>query len=272
MQDFVNASAVEAVTVINRAGQSHFVLICEHASNYIPAAYARLGLTVEDLQRHIAWDIGALALSEQLSSALDAPLVAATHSRLLLDLNRDPSAADSIVIRSEDTPIPGNFAIPISEKQRRADWLYKPFHAAIEALINARLAAAIPTIIISVHSFTPIYHGCVRPWHAGVISQCDRRLADRLLKVLRCRPELVIGDNQPYAPDDGVYHTIERHGERRGLLCAMLEIRNDLIAHDDGQRQWAEKLAKNFKLAVEEFSSVDVEGKQNQYSAMQLSH
>lgn len=273
MQDFVNVSAAGPVTVLNRDGQSCFVLICEHASNYIPTSYARLGLTVDDLQRHIAWDIGALALSEQLSSVLDAPLIAATHSRLLLDLNRDPRAADSIVVRSEDTPIPGNTGISMSEKQRRVDWLYTPFHAAIETLIDARLAAAIPTVVISVHSFTPVYRGCIRPWHAGVISQRDRRLADSLLKVLQRNRELVIGDNQPYAPNDGVYHSIERHGERRGLLCAMLEIRNDLITHDAGQRQWAVRLASDLKLAVEDFSSaVDVEEKQSQYSAIQLSH
>lgn len=229
-------------TIHNGNGGGGVVLLCEHASNHIPAHYRGLGLSDEQLQRHIAWDMGALAVAVALSDLLDAPLISATYSRLLLDLNRPLDANDSIVVHSEDTAIPGNRDLDAAERERRAAAIYHPFHDAVSALIDARLASGKAAAVLSIHSFTPSYHGVARPWHVGVLAEHDRRLADDLLGTFNADQALCVGDNQPYAPINGVYHSMNRHGQQRGLACAMIELRNDLIAHATTQRAWAERL------------------------------
>jgi predicted N-formylglutamate amidohydrolase len=255
----VSASDVtgSAVAVSNRDGGGAFVLTCDHASAHIPPAYAGLGLPAADLQRHIAWDIGALALSERLSGLLDAPLLHPTVSRLLLDVNRDTDAHDSIVVTSEDTVIRGNHSIDTIERQHRRDWIYAPYHREIETVVAARIAARKPTAMISIHSFTPVFKGVPRRWQVGVLSHRDRRMADPLLRALRADAGLEVGDNQPYAPRDGVYHTLERHAEAHGLPCVMLEIRNDLIRDTPGQASWAERLAPLLLRAFEDVHAVE---------------
>jgi predicted N-formylglutamate amidohydrolase len=243
------------VTVHNASGKGRAILVCEHASNFIPADYAGLGLSAADLQRHIAWDIGAHGTAQQLAERLDAPLVSANYSRLLLDLNRPLSAQDSITEHSEDTPIPGNQALTEREIQRRHS-LYAPFHQAVDALIAHRLAESAPAVI-SIHSFTPVYHGKKRPWHIGVLSQHDRRLADALLAVFRHDSALCVGDNQPYAPDDGVYHSMQLHGESHALPCVMLEIRNDLITDTASQTDWADRIALAIETALAELTPLE---------------
>jgi len=229
--------------VYNRAGRGSVLLICEHASNFIPSGYDGLGLDASDLLRHIAWDIGALGLAQNLARLLDAPLVHATYSRLLLDLNRPVDAADSIVRSSEDIAIPGNAAVSASECGYRRQRIYEPFHAELDALIDERLRCGVAAAVISIHSFTPRYHGIERPWHAGVISHADRELAEVLLQALSSEAALCIGDNLPYGPKDGVFHSLERHGQARGLRGAMIEVRNDLLADEAGQASWARRLA-----------------------------
>ena len=246
-----NGNAGSLVAVLNRHGSSGLVLICEHASNYIPAAYARLGLAAADLRRHIAWDIGALVLAQHLSARLDATLIYATHSRLLLDLNRAPDAADSIVEVSEDTPVPGNIGITPAERAHRRQWLYDPFHREIDRILDQRQRIGISTALLSVHSFTPSYLSAARPWHAGVVSGRDRRLAEPLLARLRQEPGLVVGDNEPYSAADGVYHTLERHADVRGLASTLLEIRNDQIEHAEGRALWTERLVVALRPALE---------------------
>lgn len=255
----VSASDVtgSAVAVSNRDGGGAFVLTCDHASARIPPAYAGLGLPAADLQRHIAWDIGALGLAERLSGLLDAPLLHPTVSRLLLDVNRDTDAHDSIVVTSEDTVIRGNHSIDTIERQHRRDWIYAPYHREIETVVAARIAAGKPTAMISIHSFTPVFKGVPRRWQVGVLSQRDRRMADPLLRALRADAGLEVGDNQPYAPRDGVYHTLECHAEAHGLPCVMLEIRNDLIRDTSGQVSWAERLAPLLLRAFEDAHAVE---------------
>lgn len=228
--------------VSNRDGGANLVLVCEHASNRIPERYQRLGLAPADLLRHIAWDMGALEVAQACAERLDAPLVQATYSRLLLDLNRPLDAVDSIAVHSEDTAIPGNRELDADERRLRHQAIYHPFHDALERLIDVRLARGQATTLLSMHSFTPSYHGVARPWHVGVLAEHDRRLADDLLAAFRADPALCVGDNQPYAPKQGVYHSMDRHGQRRGLACAMIELRNDLIAHTTTQRAWADRL------------------------------
>ncbi len=246
-----------AFALTNRDGRGAWVITCDHASPYVPPEYAGLGLTAAELQRHIAWDIGALEVSHRLSALLDAPLLHSTVSRLLLDVNRDPAAHDSIPLRSEHTPIPGNADLGAAERQRRHHWIYAPYHAEIERMVQRRIAARQPTAVIAMHSFTPAFKGAPRPWEIGVLSHRDRRIADPLLRALRADARLQVGDNQPYAPRDGVYHTLERHAEAYGLPCVMIELRNDLIRDSHGQQAWAERLAPLLARALEDATAAE---------------
>jgi len=228
------------VAVVNPHGRGPFVLVCDHASNWVPPTLQRLGLPPEELDRHIAWDPGALELSRRMSALLDAPLVHSTVSRLVLDVNRDPTHAGSVVPISEDTLIPGNRELSAQDRSNRVRAIYEPYHQALAEVIESRAEPR----LVAIHSFTPVYRGERRPWHIGVLSANDRRMADPLLASLRAERALHVGDNQPYAPADGVYHTLDRHHGERNLHSVMLEVRSDLIAEDSSLRQWAERLCR----------------------------
>lgn len=218
--------------------------MCDHASNWVPPSLKGLGLPPGELERHIAWDPGALELARRLSDLLDAPLVHATVSRLVLDVNRDPTHHGSVVTRSEDTDIPGNHAISAEDRARRVQSIYEPYHHALAGVIEQSVARNPTPQIVSIHSFTPIYRKEQRPWHIGVLSGDDKRLAQPLLELLRADGEFHVGDNQPYAPTDGVYHTLERHCASRNLRSVLLELRSDTISADEGSRQWASRLER----------------------------
>jgi predicted N-formylglutamate amidohydrolase len=236
----LEAPAVEAV---NEAGSSAILLTCDHASNRMPAAYRGLGLDAAELARHIAWDIGAPAVARRLATRLDATLFLSGYSRLLIDCNRPPGSAGSIVGLSEATEIPGNRALEEDERARREALFFRPYHARIAAHLDRRQAEGRPTVLISVHSFTPRYLGDDRPWHAGVLFDRGAALGRRLIAILRRRPELVVGENQPYQiTQDGDY-TVPVHGDGRGIPALLLELRQDLIADDDGAERWAALLA-----------------------------
>jgi predicted N-formylglutamate amidohydrolase len=232
----------EAVAVDNPNGQGAFVLVCDHASNWVPPSLKGLGLPSGELERHIAWDPGALELARRLSDLLDAPLVHATVSRLVLDVNRDPAHHGSVVTRSEDTDIPGNQEISVEERARRVQSIYEPYHRTLDGAIEQSVARDPAPQIISIHSFTPVYRKEQRPWHIGVLSGDDKRLSQPLLQLLRAAGEFSVGDNQPYAPTDGVYHTLDRHCARRNLRSVLLELRSDTISAEEGCRQWALRL------------------------------
>lgn len=220
-----------------------FVILCDHASNRVPEGFGDLGLGADDMQRHIAWDPGALPVSRHLARLLGAPLLYPDASRLLIDCNRPTDAPDSATVASEDTPIPGNAGLSEGVRARRIACIYEPYHAAIDALLDERQRAGSLSVLVAMHSFTPVYRGRSRPWHLGILHGHDRRIADSLFASYRREPETVIGDNEPYGPWDGVYHTLERHAEARGLPCVMLEIRNDLIATGPDQERWGLSLA-----------------------------
>ena len=236
--------------VQNLHGRGPIVLICEHASRLIPDQFDALGLSPSDQARHIAWDLGALGLAGELSEMLDAPLVHATYSRLLLDLNRPIDATDSIVESSEGTAVPGNVGLDAAQRELRQRRIYAPFHAELDALVDRRIGTGLPTCVVSIHSFTPRYHGIDRPWHVGVISRHDRSLADALLAALRAEPGLCVGDNLPYGPQDGVFHSVERHGEARGLRGAMIEVRNDMLDDAQARTRWAQTLRRTLEAAL----------------------
>ena len=225
------------------------LLVCDHASNAVPESFALLGLERGKLEDHIAWDIGAAGVTRHLSELLDCPAVLATVSRLVIDCNRAPGDSDSIIQLSEFTPIPGNVGLDDGERAVRADAYYTPYHDGIAAIVGA--GSAHIGAIVAVHSFVPVYHGRKRPWHIGLIHDGDHRLAAALAAYLRADGDLVVGDNEPYAPGDGVYHTLSRHAAARGLPSLMIEIRSDLIREEADQRAWAQRLAPMLRRAAE---------------------
>jgi predicted N-formylglutamate amidohydrolase len=244
-----------AVRVEREHGQSPFLLTCDHAGARVPRSLQALGLSAQDLQRHIAWDIGAAAVAVKLAQRLDALLVLQTYSRLVIDCNRPPGSAQSILSLSEATPIPGNEAVTAEDAVARGREIFQPYHDRIRAELAARQAQHRPTILIAMHSFTPVFHAEQRPWHAGVLYNRDARLATALLRVLRRDRQLVVGDNQPYSVSDATDYTIPVYGEAGGLLHVGMELRQDLIADEAGQEQWAVRLADALPSAVAEITT-----------------
>jgi len=233
----------DAVTSVNEAGTSPYVLLCEHASNRIPDAYAGLGLPPSELARHIAWDIGAAKVATALSARLDAPLFLAGYSRLLIDCNRPPGAPTSIPLVSEATPIPGNQDVDDAERARRAESFFWPFHRRVAAHLDERRRAARPAIVVGIHSFTPVFLGRHRTWHGGVLFRHAREFADALIGALR-EPGLEIGANEPYSIGDETDYTVPVHGEQRGLRAVLIEMRQDLLSDDAGIAVWIDRLAR----------------------------
>ena len=226
------------------SGSSPFVFTCDHYGRLIPRALGDLGLDDHERQRHIAWDIGIAGVAEQVSAALNAHLIAQRYSRLVIDCNRPPAAASSIPPISEATTIPGNQGLAQDAADERRRLIFEPYHRRIAEVLDRRVRDGKPTILVSLHSFTPIYTGVARPWHIGTLYHRDHRLPKLLLRELRAEPELVVGDNQPYAVSDATDYTIPVHGEARGLINTGIEIRQDLITDESGQRQWAERLIR----------------------------
>ena len=227
------------VVVENPEGAGPFVIVCDHASNRIPDEYRSFGFADDALATHIAWDPGALAVSRRLSALLDAPLLWPDVSRLVIDCNRPVDAASLIVIESEGRPVPANRNLSEAQRAERIQRVHTPYHEAIDACLKRRHAPA----LIAIHSFTPVYLGKSRPWEIGIVFGDDRRLADDFIHGLQADPALTVGINQPYAPADQVYYTVERHAGPRGLPAAMIEIRNNEIGEPAGQRRWADRLA-----------------------------
>jgi predicted N-formylglutamate amidohydrolase len=233
----------EGPAVTARDGAGDLVIVCEHASNRLPESLGTLGLTAADLERHIAWDPGAAEIAKGLAARFRAGLVMQRYSRLAIDCNRDPSLPDAIATVSETTVIPGNANLSEAERQERIAALWRPFHDGLAGLLDRREAAGRPTTLVTIHTFTPVYRGVSRPWHAGIISTDKRELAEAMLAGLRREAGLVVGDNQPYSAKDNVDYTIRRHGRDRGLPHVMIEIRNDLLREAGDVAAWTTRLA-----------------------------
>jgi predicted N-formylglutamate amidohydrolase len=241
-------------------GRSPFLLTCDHASARVPRQLCSLGLSAADLQRHIAWDPGAAAVAVQLAARLDAFVILQAYSRLVIDCNRPPGSEQSIVAVSEATRIPGNEAVSLREAQAREREVFRPYHDRLIAELDQRHARGQSTILIAMHSFTPVFHGIARPWHMGLLYNRDGRLARSLLRWLRRDADLVVGDNEPYAVSDATDYAIPVHAERRGLLHVGIELRQDLIADEVGQQAWAVRLAEALPAAVAEVQREDPAG------------
>jgi predicted N-formylglutamate amidohydrolase len=241
---------------IGREGRSNFVIVVDHAGRRIPRRLNDLGLPPNELQRHIAWDIGALGVARQMAAALDAPLVAQNYSRLVIDCNRDPKVATSIPRRSESVDIPGNAALSDADAAVRRTEIFEPYHQRIRELLDARAVVGRPTILVAQHSMTDIYHGVRREMHAAVLYNRDRRFAGLVLEELRRDTGLIIADNQPYFVSDETDYTIPHHGEARGLPHVEIEIRQDLVGDEAGQAAWARRITQALQAAEHAFFDV----------------
>lgn len=234
--------------LINPEGRSDVLLVCEHASNYIPESFASLGLSEQERLSHIGWDIGAADLARKLSEVLDASLILQHYSRLLYDCNRPPSEPSAIPPLSEVTEIPGNKDLTAEQRAYRVQRIYDPFHGEINRQIEARKAAGRNTVLVTVHSFTPVFMGQTRPVQLGVICHEENPFAADFFRVAQKYSELNangfdIRMNEPYGPSDPVLHMVTRHGDDQQLPNVMLEVRNDLIDQPEGQETWAALIA-----------------------------
>jgi predicted N-formylglutamate amidohydrolase len=239
----LEADLVAPVRTVNRHGRSPFAIVCDHASNRIPPRHGDLGLPPSERIRHIAWDPGSLAVSLRLTELLDAPLVHATVSRLVVDCNRFIDAPTLMPAVSETTEIPGNQSISPEEKAERIARYYVPYHDAIDRLLAERRAAGLETILVCMHSFTPVFMGVARPWPIGLLPAPDETFTRSLFGALRAElPDMNIGWNEPYASAKGVSYTVDHHG--RGLAATMIEIRHDEILEPSGVALWANRLAR----------------------------
>lgn len=245
------SSSRPVVEVHNANGASPFVLICEHASNFIPPQYHGLELSPANRESHVAWDPGALDVSLHLSHALDAPLVAGGVSRLVYDCNRPPESKGAMPEKSELIEIPGNRDLSPTDRKARADVVYHPFCSAVSDLLDAR---GQETMVVTIHSFTPIFHGKHRGVELGILHDRDTRLADVMLKQADQCPHRLIARNDPYGPEDGVTHSLCIHALSRGLPNVMIEVRNDLLLTSEGVAGMAEEILTLLEPALEEIT------------------
>ncbi|MGA0606672.1 N-formylglutamate amidohydrolase [Phenylobacterium sp. VNQ135] len=232
---------------MNPGGRAPFVLLGDHAGREIPPPLKGLGVSAAEMDRHIAWDIGVAGLGARLSERLDAVFVAQRYSRLVIDCNRDPARPDACPEISDGTPIPGNVGLTPADRLARVEAVFRPYHDAIAAQLDARGGRP---VIVALHSFTPTMNGFARPWRYGVLHLEDSPLSAAMLTRLRAEPDLQpVGDNEPYRMD-GTDFTVPHHAHGRGLDYVELEVRQDLLADPTGQQAEAERLARLLPLAL----------------------
>ena len=242
----------EAVAVQNPNSASPILFISDHAGRRIPRRLGTLGLGDADLERHIAWDIGIQGVTTPLADKLRATYIYQRYSRLVIDCNRRPGVSQSVVLISDGTGIPGNRNLTDDERQAREDEILRPYHQVIERELERRRTAPRPTVIFAMHSCTPVFGGELpRPWHVGIIAHSDWRIGDPLIDLLSSETGFCVGRNKPYEVSMEMDYTVPVHAEGRRLPYVEIEIRQDLIADDAGQRQWAELLGKILPRVVE---------------------
>jgi predicted N-formylglutamate amidohydrolase len=230
----------EAVQLENPDGTSPVLLICEHASNHFPPQFEGLGLSQEVQQSHVAWDPGAYAVMQRMSKILNAKMISGRVSRLIYDCNRPPEAKDAVPVRSEVYDVPGNRDLNVDQYMERVAQCYTPFHKQVTQAINW---SKVTPVLVTIHSFTPVYFGSERATEVGILHDEDSRLADAMLAHAEQISDLKIERNEPYGPEDGVTHTLQRHGLEHGLLNVMIEVRNDLLKTEVQQDEMANLLS-----------------------------
>jgi predicted N-formylglutamate amidohydrolase len=226
------------------AGAGPVLITCDHASRAVPRALEGLGLAPEVLARHIGWDIGAAAVTRRLAEALGVAAILSGYSRLVIDCNRDPAEASSIPETSDGIAVPGNHGLSPAARSRRREACFDPYHHAIAAHLDARIAAGAVPALLSIHSFTPVMAGFQRPWHVGILWDADPRIPLPLLAALRAEGDLAVGDNEPYSAREPAGYTVRHHAVARGLPHVAIELRQDLVAAEAGAEAWAARLAR----------------------------
>jgi predicted N-formylglutamate amidohydrolase len=232
------------VRILRLQGASNFLLAADHAGRLIPRALGTLGLDEVERGRHIAWDIGIAAVTETLALQLDATAILQAYSRLVIDCNRAPGHPTSIPTVSETTVIPGNEGLAAGDRAARKEAIFDPYHTALTRLLDAREAAGRRTVLVAMHSFTPVFKSVSRSVEVGVLYHHETRLSRLMLELLRGEGGIVVGANEPYAITDTSDYTVPVHGEGRGLEHVEIEIRQDLIAEPKGQTAWAQRMAR----------------------------
>lgn len=258
--NLLDADEPPPTSISGTGGRSPFLLVCEHANRRLPRKLGDLGLNETDLRRHIAWDIGAAQVAKRLSDELDATLILQNYSRLVIDCNRSTDRPDAIPIISELTEIPGNQNLTSAEISARVEEVYEPFQRAVSDELDARRQSGRASILVAIHSFTPVFKGAVRPWHVGLLYNRDGRLGRSLFDVMQDDRDLTIGINEPYAISDETDFTIPVHGERRGILHIEFEIRQDLIEVEEGQQDWAKRLSRWLKDSLNDLAGSETLG------------
>ena len=221
---------------------NRLLFVADHATNFIPESYGRLGLDEARLQEHIAWDIGTLEVARAVRNRTGGRLLRAPVSRLLIDLNRDPGHPGLIPELSDGVLIPGNMELTPEERQRRLDVYFHPYHGLLSSEIDTMLETEAKVSLVSIHSFTPVMNGQARPWHVGILYNQDDRLAAPAIDWLRREPGLIVGDNEPYS-GRLLNYTMDRHAEARGIPYLSIEIRQDLISTPEGVKEWSDRLS-----------------------------
>ena len=232
--------------LVNAGGAGSAVLLCDHACNRIPRRLGTLGLTPQQLVDHISWDPGAAGVARLLSALLNSPLVLSSYSRLVIDCNRPLPSEESITRQSSGIKVPGNCGLTTQDRYIRINTLFRPYHQAIGQLLDA--CSHRPTVLLSIHSFTPSLNNSHRPWHIGVSYGRDRRLAELLLEALSQHGDIIVGDNKPYPIEEHIDYSLPLHGEVRGLPHVMFEIRQDEIQTPQGVEAWAALLKKTYRI------------------------
>jgi predicted N-formylglutamate amidohydrolase len=250
MQQLLGPDDQPAFSVHNAQGKAPLLLLCDHASRAVPKALGNLGISDEELSRHIGWDIGGLDAAMELSRALDAPLVASGYSRLVIDCNRWPGGEGSTPEVSDGTPVPANRGLTEEQVQARADACFWPYHREVDRQLDRMTAGGRRVGMLVMHSFTPQMNGFKRPWHVGVLWNDDPRLPEPLLVELRRDSSLIVGDNEPYSARAAYEYTLTAHARARALPHCSIEVRQDLIRTADEARAWGRRLAPAIDAAL----------------------
>ena len=234
----IEAETAFAYRILPGRADLGLVILCDHAENAVPTDYGTLGLAEAQLKRHIAYDIGAAAITERLSRSLGVPAVLSRFSRLLIDPNRGADDPTLIMRLSDGAVIPGNKHLDHAEREKRTQLYYTPYHRAIDRVIDQSIATGTAPAVLSLHSFTESWKGVPRPWHVGILWDKDPRLAKPLLDGFYGEGDLIVGDNEPYT---GALRgdCLWQHATERGLASAIIEYRQDLVRDDCGQAAWA---------------------------------
>ncbi len=250
----------KAVEVLNPSGSGPVLILCEHASKHVPSRFQGLGLNPDALNSHAAWDPGARGVSVKMSAALDAPLVASCVSRLVYDCNRPPDAPSAMIERSETFDVPGNKGLTHAARADRIETVYRPFCDAVGQVISTRRNQGLQTVLVTIHSFTPVYFGVFRPVEIGVLHDVDTRVADIMMAQADLVPHRRIERNEPYSAADGVTHSLQLHGIAHGLANVMLEVRNDLLKTEADETVIAKELLVLLQPALSALSTEGVTG------------